>query len=176
MASCGHSIAAALLAAAVACGTSAAQAQQLGGEPLDARVRYTVDVASKLYGNVQATRVIVSGQTDDYTWKTRPPGNPPHVDLRCPGADDLPLDADHTLLRMIQLRLAPVVGAHGDAQVQLSFQAVAPQPAHGVARNAARCPAVRAHSEVVRFTMHVDGKPETLKLADGTQVTVRAQH
>ncbi len=41
---------------------------------LDGPIRYTVRVTSKQFGNSQETRTIRSGQSDDFTWKTVPPG------------------------------------------------------------------------------------------------------
>ena len=43
---------------------------------LDGPIRYTVRVTSKQFGNSQETRTIRSGESDDFTWKTVPPGGP----------------------------------------------------------------------------------------------------
>src|SRR5690242_9627896 len=59
----------------------------------DGPIRYTVKVTSKQFGNSQETRTIRSGESDDFTWKTVPPGGPVAADADCPDLSSLPLDA-----------------------------------------------------------------------------------
>lgn len=145
--------------------------------PADGPIKYTVKVASKTYGNAQDTRTIRSGQTDDYTWKTTPPGSAVKVPDRCPNDGSLSLDANGAVQRQMRLRLAPTVAEDGTATVQISVQASAPRgmanvKVHG---KTLQCPSVATLSQVVRFTMPTNGSTKTVNLSDGTQVTVSAQ-
>lgn len=145
-----------------------------GPKPLDAALSYTVQVVSPIYGNSAETRSIASGESDDYTWKTVPPKGAVPVDPRCPGADTLPLDANHAMHRQTQVRVAPSVNAKGVARVQLSFQGHAPGPMRTVRVGGAslQCPVDIDHHQILRFTMTLDGEPKTLHLQDGTTITV----
>ncbi len=166
-----------LLAAALAmtvagvAGAGGAQAKLPEG-----RVAYTVKIHSKAYGDNQSTRQIASGQTDDYTWKTTPPGGPAALPAHCAAGHDWPVDENGALQRQSRVRLAPVVDASGTATIQLSFDAISPQagaPKQGSnAADANQCPPVSQYSEVVRFTLPLNSKPKTLTLKDGTQITV----
>jgi hypothetical protein len=142
----------------------------------DGRVAYTVKVHSKAYGDSQATRQIASGQTDDYSWKSTPPGGPAAFPAHCASAHDWPVDENGALQRQTRVRIAPVVDKPGTAAIQLSFDAISPQgkaPKQGsAAAGANACPAVNQYSEIVRFTLPLNNKPKTLTLKDGTQLTV----
>ena len=59
----------------------------------DGPIRYTVRVASKQFGNAQETRTLRSGDTDDFTWRTTPPGGAVATPQGCPDYATLPLDA-----------------------------------------------------------------------------------
>ena len=120
----------------------------------DGPIRYTVRVASKQFGNAQETRTLRSGDTDDFTWRTTPPGGAVATPQGCPDYATLPLDANGAMVRQTQLRLAPIVASNG---AQLT------------------CPAVVAHSEVAHLTMPTNGTAKTLTLSDGTQITISAQ-
>jgi hypothetical protein len=145
--------------------------------PFDGPIKYTVKVTSKQFGDSQETRTISSGQTDDFTWKTVPPGGAAAATDQCPGYASLPLDANGAVLRQTQIRFAPVVTQDGTATVQLSFQAQAP---HGsVARKVGgkelQCPKVASLAQILRFTMPTNGTVKTLTLSDGSQVAVSAR-
>ncbi|HEX7933249.1 MAG TPA: DUF6013 family protein [Paraburkholderia sp.] len=144
---------------------------------LDGPIRYTVRVTSKQFGNSQETRTIRSGQSDDFTWKTVPPGGAVPATETCPNYASLPLDANGAMIRQTQIRLAPVVGEDGTATVQLSFQAHKPDGAKTVtaAGKSIKCPNDVSMSQVLRFTMPVNGSTKTLTLSDGTVVTVSAK-
>ncbi|HTJ93396.1 MAG TPA: DUF6013 family protein, partial [Pararobbsia sp.] len=86
----------------------AGSVQQAGAKSPDEKIAYTVKVSSKVYGNSQATRQISSGQTDDYTWKTTPPGGAAALPAKCAAGHDWPIDANGALLRQTRVRLAPV--------------------------------------------------------------------
>jgi hypothetical protein len=139
----------------------------------DGPIRYTVKVTSKFYGNAQETRTLRSGDTDDFTWRTTPPGGAVATAQTCPDYSSLPLDANGAMVRQTQVRLAPIVAQDGTANVQLSFRAQAPRT--GKAAAGAQCPEVIAHSEVLHFSMPTNGTAKTLTLSDGTQVSVSAQ-
>jgi Family of unknown function (DUF6013) len=143
----------------------------------EGRVAYTVKVHSKAYGDSQSTRQIASGQTDDYSWKSTPPGGPAALPAHCASGHDWPVDENGALQRQTRVRLAPVADTPGTtATIQLSFDAISPQgkaPRQGsAAADANACPPVNQYSEIVRFTLPLNGKPKTLTLKDGTQVTV----
>ena len=144
---------------------------------LDGPIRYTVRVTSKQFGNSQETRTIRSGESDDFTWKTVPPGGPVAGTDACPNYASLPLDANGAMIRQTQIRFAPVVSSDGTANVQMSFQAQTP---HGVKTvtsggKTLKCPNDVTMSQIVRFTMPVNGSSKTLTLNDGTEVTVSAK-
>ncbi|CAM2173922.1 conserved exported hypothetical protein [Paraburkholderia sacchari] len=141
--------------------------------PPDGPIRYTVKVTSKLYGNSQETRTLRSGDTDDFTWRTTPPGGAVPAAQSCPDYASLPLDANGAMVRQTQVRLAPIVAADGTANVQVSFRAQAPRTGKSAA--GAQCPEVVAHSEVLHFSMPTNGTAKTLTLSDGTQLSVSAQ-
>ncbi|HEX3379047.1 MAG TPA: DUF6013 family protein [Paraburkholderia sp.] len=144
---------------------------------LDGPIRYTVRVTSKQFGNSQETRTIRSGESDDFTWKTVPPGGPVPGTDACPDYSSLPVDANGAMIRQTQIRFAPVVSKDGTATVQLSFQAQTP---HGVKNvtsggKTLKCPNDVRVSQIVRFTMPVNGTTKTLTLNDGTEVAVTAK-
>lgn len=143
----------------------------------DGPIRYTVRVASKAFGDAQETRTLRSGDTDDFTWRTTPPGGAVATPQGCPDYASLPLDANGAMVRQTQVRLAPIVASNGTATVQVSFRAQAPHGTQSVSSNGATitCPAVVAHSEVAHLTMPTNGTAKTLKLSDGTQITISAQ-
>jgi hypothetical protein len=143
----------------------------------DGPIRYTVRIASKQFGNAQETRTLRSGDTDDFTWRTTPPGGAVPTPQGCPDYTTLPLDANGAMVRQTQLRLAPIVATNGTATVQVSFRAQAPHGTQSVSSNGAQltCPAVVAHSEVAHLTMPTNGTSKTLTLSDGTQITISAQ-
>jgi hypothetical protein len=144
---------------------------------LDGPIRYTVRVTSKQFGNSQETRTIRSGQSDDFTWKTVPPGGPIPATDACPNYASLPLDANGAMIRQTQIRLAPVVAEDGTATVQLSFQAHKPDGVKTVTAGgkSLKCPNDVSVSQVLRFTMPVNGSTKTLTLTDGTVVAVSAK-
>jgi Family of unknown function (DUF6013) len=144
---------------------------------LDGPIRYTVRVTSKQFGNSQETRTIRSGESDDFTWKTVPPGGPVPGSDACPNYSSLPLDSNGAMIRQTQIRFAPMVSKDGTANVQLSFQAQTP---HGVKTvtsggKTLKCPNDVSMSQIVRFTMPVNGTTKTLTLSDGTEVAVSAK-
>ncbi|WP_341312251.1 DUF6013 family protein [Paraburkholderia sp. IMGN_8] len=143
----------------------------------DGPIRYTVRVTSKQFGNSQETRTIRSGESDDFTWKTVPPGGPVPAADTCPNYASLPVDTNGAMIRQTQIRFAPVVASDGTATVQLSFQAQTP---HGVktvtsAGKTLKCPNDVSISQILRFTMPTNGSTKTLTLTDGTQVAVSAK-
>ncbi|MBC8730052.1 DUF6013 family protein [Paraburkholderia sp. UCT2] len=144
---------------------------------LDGPIRYTVRVTSKQFGNSQETRTIRSGESDDFTWKTVPPGGPVAATDACPDYASLPVDENGAMIRQTQIRFAPVVSSDGTAAVQLSFQAQTP---HGVKTvtsggKTLKCPNDMRVSQIVRFTMPVNGTTKTLTLTDGTEIAVTAK-
>src|ERR1700754_4830471 len=74
----------------------------------DGPIRYTVKVTSKQFGNSQDTRTIRSGESDDFTWKTVPPGGPVPATDACPNYASLPIDTNGAMIRQTQIRFAPV--------------------------------------------------------------------
>jgi hypothetical protein len=145
--------------------------------PSDGPIPYTVKVMSKQFGNAQETRTIRSGETDDFNWKTVPPGGPVAATDQCPNYATLPLDADGAMIRQTQVRLAPVVAPDGTATVQMSFQAQAPRGTSTVkaGNKAMQCPKSIMLSQIVRFTLPTNGSVKTLTLSDGSQVAVSAK-
>ncbi|WJF89013.1 DUF6013 family protein [Paraburkholderia bonniea] len=144
---------------------------------LDGPIRYSVKVTSAQFGNTQETRSIRSGQSDDYTWKTVPPGGAVPVSSQCPGYESMALDANGAMLRQVQLRVAPVVSADGTATIQLSFLAQTPRGTKVVTKSAKKlkCADSVKLSQIVRFSMPTDGSSKTLTLNDGTQITLTAR-
>ena len=143
----------------------------------DGPIKYSVKIASKTYGNAQDTRTISSGQTDDFTWKTIPPGSTVTASDQCPNYDSLSLDANGVVQREMRIRLAPTVAADGTATVQMSVLASAPRgkTAAKVQGKTLQCPSVATLNQVVRFTMPTNGTAKTIDLSDGSQVTISAQ-
>jgi len=143
----------------------------------DGPIKYTVKITSKQFGNAQETRQIRSGESDDYTWKTVPPGGPVPTSDDCPNNTSLALDANGAAIRQMQVRLAPVVASDGTATVQLSFQGQTPHGTKMVTANgkSIKCPNDVSLSQIVRFTMPTNGTAKTLTLSDGTQVVVSAR-
>lgn len=144
---------------------------------LDGPIRYTVRVTSKQFGNSQETRTIRSGESDDFTWKTVPPGGPVPATNTCPNYSSLPVDTNGAMIRQTQIRFAPVVAGDGTATVQMSFQAQMP---HGVKTvtsggKTLKCPNDMIFSQILRFTMPTNGSTKTLTLNDGTEVAVTAK-
>jgi hypothetical protein len=143
----------------------------------DGPIRYTVKVTSKQFGNSQETRTIRSGESDDFTWKTVPPGGPVAATSECPDYASLPVDSNGAMIRQTQIRFAPVVAKDGTATVQLSFQAQTPHGTKDVTSEGKtlKCPDYTALSQVLRFTMPTNGSTKTLTLSDGSQVAVTAK-
>lgn len=143
----------------------------------DGPIRYTVKVTSKQFGNSQETRTIRSGESDDFTWKTVPPGGPVAATEDCPDYTSLPVDTNGAMIRQTQIRFAPVVADNGTASVQMSFQAQTPHGSKTLtnAGKTLKCPNEVKLSQIVRFTMPTNGSTRTLTLSDGTQVTVSAK-
>jgi hypothetical protein len=143
----------------------------------DGPIQYTVKVTSKAFGNAQDTRTIRSGQSDDYTWKTVPPGGPVSATEDCPDYSSLPVDANGAMIRQIQVRVAPVVAKDGVATVQMSFQAQTPKGTKSVTANGKTltCPNATTFSQILHFTMPTNGSVKTVALSDGTQVAVSAK-
>jgi len=145
--------------------------------PADGPIQYTVKIASKTYGNAQETRTIRSGQTDDYTWMTAPPGGAVAVPERCPNYSSFSLDGNGSAQRAVRIRLAPIVAENGTANVQLSVQASTPRGKANakVGGKPIQCPGIQTLSQIVRFTMSTNGSAKTVTLSDGSQVTVSAK-
>lgn len=143
----------------------------------DGPIRYTVKVTSKQFGNSQETRTIRSGESDDFTWKTVPPGGPVAAESDCPDYASLPVDANGAMIRQTQIRFAPVVAPDGTATVQLSFQAQTPHGTKTVTDGgkSLKCPNATSVSQVLRFTMPTNGSSKTLTLSDGSQIAVSAK-
>jgi hypothetical protein len=144
--------------------------------PTDGPIRYAVKVASKVFGNLQETRTIRSGETDDFNWRTLPPGGAVPVPKRCPNYSVLTLDPNGAVVRQIRIRLAPIVDKDGTANVQMSVEGSAPQGRMTVKAGdeTLQCPNVTTMSQVLRFTMPTNGAAKTMALTDGTRVTVSA--
>lgn len=142
----------------------------------DGPIHYTVRIKSAQFGDASQTRTLRSGDTDDFTWRTAPPGGPVPTPQGCPDYATLPLDANGAMMRETQLRLAPIVDAKGTATVQLNFRAQAPHGTRSVTSGGASltCPDVKSLSQIVHFSMPTNGTPKTITLSDGTQVTVSA--
>ena len=171
--------------ACLACAVTAVPGVALAATPItvtsqaapDGPIRYTVKVTSKQFGNSQETRTIRSGESDDFTWKTVPPGGPVAATTDCPDYASLPVDSNGAMIRQTQIRFAPVVASDGTATVQLSFQAQTPHGTKAVtnAGKTLTCPNAMSVSQVLRFTMPTNGTTKTLTLTDGSQVAVTAR-
>ena len=170
----------ALAAASCALAVSALAAtpiQVTSKTPTDGPIRYTVHVTSKQFGDASETRTLRSGDTDDFTWRTTPPGGAVAVAQGCPNAGALPLDANGAMVRQTQVRLAPIVAANGTANVQVNFRAQAPHGTRALTSGgkSITCPAVTSHTQIVRFSMPTDGTAKTIRLSDGTEITISAR-
>jgi hypothetical protein len=143
----------------------------------DGPIRYTVKVTSKQFGNSQETRTIRSGESDDFTWKTVPPGGPVPATSDCPSYTSLPIDSNGAMIRQTQIRFAPVVAADGTATVQMHFQAQTPRGTKNVTSDGKtlKCPNYTAVNQVLRFTMPTNGSTKTLTMNDGSQVAITAK-
>ncbi|GAB2919338.1 DUF6013 family protein [Paraburkholderia jirisanensis] len=143
----------------------------------DGPIRYTLKVTSKQFGNAQETRTIRSGESDDFTWKTIPPGGPVPAASDCPDYVSLPVDTNGAMIRQTQIRFAPVVAKDGTATVQLHFHAQTPRGTKDVTSGGKtlKCPDYAAVSQVLRFTMPTNGSTKTLTLTDGSQVAISAK-
>ncbi|KVE21607.1 hypothetical protein WI93_23535 [Burkholderia vietnamiensis] len=142
------------------------------------QLEYTVKVDSKTFGNTQETRKIRSGETDDFNWKSVPPGGAIAMPNGCPNADNLPRDANGAMVRQTQVRLAPSVDAKGIANVQLSFQAAAPKGTRNVSAGgkSLQCPDVVSVSQVKWVSIPTNGGSKSVTLSDGTKITVSIKH
>jgi hypothetical protein len=171
IAATGSAFAAAVFLSSTACAAPPIKASLLGGN--DGQLQYTVKVESKLYGNAQETRKIRSGETDDFNWKSVPPSGAVPIPDGCPLSDSLPRDANGAMVRQTQVRVAPSVDTKGVANVQLSFQASAPQgrQAVTVGGKTLQCPKDVTVSQVKRISIPTGGA-KTLAMSDGTRVTV----
>ncbi|CAB3757615.1 DUF6013 family protein [Paraburkholderia solisilvae] len=173
------------VAACLACALAAPPAASFAATPItvtskaatDGPIRYTVKVTSKQFGNAQETRTIRSGESDDFTWKTVPPGGAVAVASECPDYASLPIDANGAMIRQTQIRFAPVVAKDGTATVQLSFHAQTPHGTKDVTNEGktVKCPDYTLVTQVVRFTMPTNGSTKTVTLSDGSQVAVTAK-
>ncbi|WP_233863363.1 DUF6013 family protein [Paraburkholderia adhaesiva] len=143
----------------------------------DGPIHYTVKVTSKQFGNASETRTLRSGDTDDFTWRTTPPGGAVPAPEGCPDLATLPLDANGAMVRQTQVRLTPVVDEHGTANVQLNFRAQTPHGTRSVTsgEKTLKCPDVKSYSQIVHFSMATNGTPKMITLSDGTQLTISAQ-
>ncbi len=140
----------------------------------DGQLAYTVKVESAHFGAAGETRRIRSGETDDFNWKSVPPGGAVAMPDGCPDADSAPRDANGAMVRQTQVRLAPSVDAKGVATVQISFQASTPDGTASVSvgGKTLQCPKARVLSEVRHVSLAAKGGVKTLALRDGTRVTV----
>lgn len=141
----------------------------------DGPIKYTVKMSSKTWGNAEETRTIRSGQTDDFTWQSVPPGGAVNVADACPNVDAI-RNASGTTVRQVKIRFAAVVSTRGDADVQLSFQGHTPKAATAVmiGGKKVQCPADNAFSQMTHFSMPTGGTAKTVTLSDGTQLAVTA--
>jgi hypothetical protein len=141
----------------------------------DGPIKYTVKMASKTWGNEQETRTIRSGQTDDFTWQSKPAGAAQNVPDACPDVASI-RNASGVMVRQVKIRFAAVIANSGDADVQLNFQGHAPRPATAVTVGGKKlqCPSDNLFSQMVHFTMPTGGTEKTVTLSDGTRLTVSA--
>lgn len=169
------SLSVALAAACVSASVSAAppvKGSLKGGGT--GQLEYTVKIDSKQFGNAQETRKIRSGETDDFNWKSVPPGGAVAMPDGCPDVEMLPRDANGAMVRQTQVRLAPSIDAKGIANVQMSFQAAAPKGTRSVAvgDKTLQCPDVVKVSQVKWLTIPSNGGLKSVTLSDGTKVSV----
>lgn len=141
----------------------------------DGPIKYTVKMASKTWGNEQETRTIRSGQTDDFTWQSKPANGAQSVPDACPDVASI-RNASGMTVRQVKIRFAAVIANSGDADVQLSFQGHAPRAATAVTVGGKKlqCPADNFFSQMIHFTMPTGGADKTVTLSDGTKLTVSA--
>jgi hypothetical protein len=141
----------------------------------DGPIKYTVKMASKTWGNEQETRTIRSGQTDDFTWQSKPAGGAQNVPDACPDVASI-RNASGMTVRQVKIRFAAVIANSGDADVQLSFQGHTPRAATAVTVGGKKlqCPGDNFFSQMVHFTMPTGGAEKTVTLSDGTKLTVSA--
>ncbi|OTP68828.1 hypothetical protein PAMC26510_28280 [Caballeronia sordidicola] len=141
----------------------------------DGPIKYTVKMASKAWGNEQETRTIRSGQTDDFTWQSKPPGGAQNVPDACPDVGSI-RNASGVTVRQVKIRFAAVIASNGDADVQMNFQGHTPRAATAVtvAGKKLQCPTDNSFSQMTHFTMPTGGAEKSVTLSDGTKLTVSA--
>jgi hypothetical protein len=127
------------------------------------------------WGSAQETRTIRSGQTDDFTWQSKPAGGSQNVPDACPDVDSI-RNASGTTVRQVKIRFAAVVANSGDADVQLSFQGHTPRAASAVTVGGKKlqCPTDNFFSQLVHFQMPTGGTEKNITLSDGTKLTISA--
>lgn len=78
------------------------------------------------------------------------------------------------MVRQTQVRLAPSIDAKGVANVQISFQAAAPNGTQSVSvgGKTMQCPKVVKVSQVKWLTIQSNGGSKSFTLSDGTRVSV----
>ncbi|EKS71878.1 hypothetical protein BURK_008586 [Burkholderia sp. SJ98] len=157
-------------------GVYAAPSIKAGSEAQnDGPIKYTVAIDSKMFGRERATRTIRSGQSDDFTWQEAAPRVLQSVPDACPGASNIPRSGDGSPVRQVQVRLTPVVGPSGNANVQLLFRGYVPRgtKAVTVAGQTLQCPAGTSHEEIRRFSMSTaTGANKTITLGDGSTLKI----
>jgi len=139
----------------------------------DGPIKYTVKMTSRTWGNMQETRTIRSGQTDDFTWQSAPAAGSQDVSDACPGVESI-RNASGMSVRQIKIRFAAVISSHGDADVQLGFQGHAPKAGVVVAGKKAQCPVDASFSQMLHFTMPTGGSAKIVVLGDGTELRISA--
>jgi hypothetical protein len=141
----------------------------------DGPIKYTVKMASKAWGNEQETRTIRSGQTDDFTWQSKPPGGALSVPDACPDVGSI-RNASGVTVRQVKIRFSAVIANNGDADVQLNFQGHTPRAATTltVLGKKLQCPTDNSFSQMMHFTMPTGGAEKSVMLSDGTKLTVSA--
>jgi hypothetical protein len=141
----------------------------------DGPIKYTVKMASKAWGNEQETRTIRSGQTDDFTWQSKPPGGAQNVPDACPDVGSI-RNASGVTVRQVKIRFSAVIASNGDADVQLNFQGHTPRAATAVTVSGKKlqCPSDNSFSQMMHFTMPTGGTEKSVTLSDGTKLTVSA--
>jgi hypothetical protein len=176
----GRVIAAGVVVALLACALEPAAHATPGIKVLsevanDGPIKYTVKMASKNWGSAQETRTIRSGQTDDFTWQSKPAGGSQNVPDACPDVDTI-RNASGMTVRQVKIRFAAVIANNGDADVQLSFQGHAPRPAASVTVGGKKlqCPSDNFFSQLVHFTMPTGGAQKDITLSDGTKLMISA--
>lgn len=141
----------------------------------DGPIKYTVKMTSKTWGNMQETRTIRSGQTDDFTWQSVPVDGSRDVSDSCTGVESI-RNASGMSVRQIKIRFAAVISNSGDANVQLSFQGHAPKGATSltVGGKKIQCPMDNSFSQMLHFSMPTGGSAKSIALGDGTQLSISA--